>query len=980
MNTGELRITTLNAQGLPISVEDNAGETANYSYDSEGDLLSIDDPQGNVTNYTYDSEGRRLSMADPDRGNWRYTYDPYGEMTEMVSPNEAAAGTKTTFSYDALGRMTQRSQPDQTDDWQYDGGTSGCLSWQGHVGPCIGKLTSETSYTSSGTPISQHTYTYGPAGPLVVSTTQVGTGATYSFTTTRTNGLLDTVQYPSGFEIKYGYDSIGELSIVSCIGGCTTSAPPLLWQLNTTNAAGQITQETDGNGVVTNNTYDPAVDTLTATQAGAGSTPTGVANFTYTYDNAGNLVQRQDLNENLTENFQYDNLYRLTTDSLTVGSTTTSVNLTYDMVGNITSKSDVGIYRYGGSYGGSGPATGPHQIASITCATGASCASLDNVNTNYTYDLDGNTLAGNGYTFTWTSYDLANTIKKGNTTFAYAYDADHNRVSQVRSISGGATTSTEFVNNSGYGQFSELQNNSTWIDYIVAGGKLIGLRITPPSSLGSSRCGLSSSGPCNLFFVTDHLGSVAVITNDSGTVLERDSYDPWGKRRYPNGVSDVNNTVKSRTTRGFIGQEMLQDGAGFELVNLNARMYDPVTGRFLSPDPQLPKGGDQVDLLNSYTYCDNNPLSLSDPTGQSFLAIFAAIVAIVVAVVFHIWLPGIETYLWGAGAYTTAGGWEVANAAIAGAVSGAASSAISSGGNLDATLMGLGIGAGTGAAFGGVGAATDGGSTSPFGKFLVTNGVKAAATDVDYAAQIAGDGLVGGLSSKAAGGSFESGFLAAGFSNAFGNNLLGHYLMQDGGNRLTFYNVAEQAITGGVGSVIGGGSFENGAITGSFRYLFNECASGKCWTTSAEHALAASGNYSGYYKLACADGDAYACQAGQIASGNGFWSWATTMRLRIEDDLWGSIGLNGTNMNSIRSALALGYANYLPDSQAQAIVPSASAIAEIHWQVFGAFGIPPSAFGGTPFAGDLPFAASNGTMFTHGIIMGGQGWCPNCGP
>ncbi|MBU6449571.1 MAG: hypothetical protein KGQ26_08105 [Rhodospirillales bacterium] len=54
------------------------------------------------------------------------------------------------------------------------------------------------------------------------------------------------------------------------------------------------------------------------------------------------------------------------------------------------------------------------------------------------------------------------------------------------------------------------------------------------------------------------------------------------------------------------------------------------------------------------------------------------------------------------------------------------------------------------------------------------------------------------------------------FSNVVGGSLLNN------GGHLDAYNVAAEAVTGGVGSVIGGGSFENGAITGSFRYLFSQ--------------------------------------------------------------------------------------------------------------------------------------------------------------
>ena len=63
---------------------------------------------------------------------------------------------------------------------------------------------------------------------------------------------------------------------------------------------------------------------------------------------------------------------------------------------------------------------------------------------------------------------------------------------------------------------------------------------------------------------------------------------------------------------GYCGHEHLPE---FNLLNMNARLYDPWTARFLSPDPyvQLP---DFTQSFNRYSYCLNNPLKLVDITGE----------------------------------------------------------------------------------------------------------------------------------------------------------------------------------------------------------------------------------------------------------------------------------------------------------------------------------------------------------------------------
>jgi RHS repeat-associated protein len=117
------------------------------------------------------------------------------------------------------------------------------------------------------------------------------------------------------------------------------------------------------------------------------------------------------------------------------------------------------------------------------------------------------------------------------------------------------------------------------------------------------------------YFHTDHLGSIAVITDENGSVVERDSYDAWGKRRFPNGADDPTGSITSQTTRGFTGQEELTDVG---LVHLNGRVYDPLIGRMMSADPFVPDPMNGQ-AWNRYSYVIDNPLAFTDPNGYCFL-------------------------------------------------------------------------------------------------------------------------------------------------------------------------------------------------------------------------------------------------------------------------------------------------------------------------------------------------------------------------
>ena len=85
------------------------------------------------------------------------------------------------------------------------------------------------------------------------------------------------------------------------------------------------------------------------------------------------------------------------------------------------------------------------------------------------------------------------------------------------------------------------------------------------------------------------------------------SYDAWGKQ-----------TIKLNKIglqRGYTGYEMRND---FDIINMNGRLYDSVLGRFLSPDNfvQMP---DNAQRYNRYSYCLNNPLKCTDPSGEAFV-------------------------------------------------------------------------------------------------------------------------------------------------------------------------------------------------------------------------------------------------------------------------------------------------------------------------------------------------------------------------
>ncbi len=65
------------------------------------------------------------------------------------------------------------------------------------------------------------------------------------------------------------------------------------------------------------------------------------------------------------------------------------------------------------------------------------------------------------------------------------------------------------------------------------------------------------------------------------------------------------------TKRGFTGHEHIDE---LELIHMNGRVYDPETGRFMSPDPFV-KDPYNTQGFNRYAYVLGNPLKYVDPSG-----------------------------------------------------------------------------------------------------------------------------------------------------------------------------------------------------------------------------------------------------------------------------------------------------------------------------------------------------------------------------
>ncbi|HJQ68548.1 MAG TPA: RHS repeat-associated core domain-containing protein [Blastocatellia bacterium] len=568
------RLVTVNEQDVTGAL----AQSTNYSYDLLNNLTQVDQG-GQLRKFKYDALSRLLferipeqqaTIADgPNTWTSKFTYTSFN----AVATRQDARGVITTYTYDTLNRLAQKSyntvSPIPTAPavtYTYD--SYGASTSNGD----LMRIQVGTDY--------EEWYTFDSLKRLTEVTRRLGS----AFYTTghQYNDIdqLTRLTYPSNRAVTIGHDSRGRVDGLTEVGTSTNYLSSISY-----NEAGQATGLTLGNGVVEVYGYDANRMQMTIQKAGTIAPYTNRLDLTYSYQAAAGQMGAGSTAGNASQ------LMNITG---TINGTAESASYTYDLQGRLVTSSQTtngasaqrrfGYDRWGNRTGAWDATSGGNQIQSVTIdQTG----SVDNNRVKavsgqvYAYDAAGNLLNDGAHTYTYDSENRL--VSVDGTAGQYSYDHQNRRWKKEA-----AGTTVHYV---WEGPQAIAEHNSSTgavlTDYIYLGSRMVA----------------KVEGGTPRYFLNDRL-SARVVMDSGGVVIGRQGHLPFGEDIAVGGTTDKHKLTSYE-----------RDGESGLDYAIN-RGYSPAVGRFLQADPYRASGGKEFpQSWNRYSYVQNVPTNLVDRTG-----------------------------------------------------------------------------------------------------------------------------------------------------------------------------------------------------------------------------------------------------------------------------------------------------------------------------------------------------------------------------
>lgn len=534
---------------------------------------------------SYDVKGQLRRHVDPIGGVSTFSYDLIGRTIRIVRPEsaqvlvldaagnpvEVRAGTERVLrTFDAAGRLVavrhgSAASAPVATYTYHDAGAPAPADAGAHT---LGGRLVRIDDASGVTVVD-----YDARGRLARKTmTPTGLGTFTIELTHRSDDLLAAVRYPGGRLARYRYTPTGFLAGIDGI------IEEIRYDL-----AGRRTSTRFANGVVAEQGYDPLTGWLTGMSLTGPGGP--LRSTALSHDLAGNVTAVSSPDADLTWGYGYDHGYRLIWATGAAGTLTYG----YDAATNLRSSSALGACTYGA---GGAPAS------VLTGAGGGT----------YGYDAQGRMTSA-----PWGQH---------------RFDAEGHLVEIT--VAGGARQRMTYGRGGALMRLVATAADGTTRD-VATPDPLLSIEDGRPvlHVTDGDQVVARLEETRTAYLHRDHLGSLALVTDDTGALALRIAYDPYGVVTGRTGPwAPPGPAAGGPDLGGFGTGRDPGHGLGHGLVLLGSRWYCPALGRFLSPDPMVTDVADPA-AWNAYAYCRGNPTSYLDPTGRDFWKIFAAVVATV---------------------------------------------------------------------------------------------------------------------------------------------------------------------------------------------------------------------------------------------------------------------------------------------------------------------------------------------------------------
>ncbi len=573
---GRAESTAYDAAGRASVRTDALGRSTLYAYDYLGHLVSVTDALGQLTQYSYDERGAKTAQVDARNDRTGFLYDfVTGVETARFLPDSSIERR----AVDATGQVVLRTDfMGQTTSYAYD---------------LRGRVLSRTY--PDGSVVS---FTYTPTGRRATMTDALGT-TSYGYDS---RDRVVQMTYPDGRALAYGYDAHGNrTSLTAKVGGTSLGTTTGYDAANRPNritdplarsfalaydADGNRTELQAPNTTSTTYAYD-ARNRLMSLSTVQGTSANPVLSVAYTLDDAGRRTQVTEGDGTLRA-YAYDGIDRLTGETVT-GALSYAKTFAYDPVGNRRTQTTTGA----------GAATVNYTYDTrdrLTTETG----------TSYAYDANGNVTSKSGEAvYAW---DFENRLTGANMTagpaVAHQYDADGNRVQTSVTASGGSAATTNMLVDT-VGCASCGGGLSQVVAETDGTGNLIAVYVRSQDELLKLMRPGSTPGMWTSRFVHgDGLGSVRVLTDESGTISNTRAYEAFGTKNTEAGSDPL--------TYGFAGEPFQAES---QLAYHRARWMDARVGRFGGMD-QVDGQNERPMTMHRYVYGTNRPTTVTDPSGN----------------------------------------------------------------------------------------------------------------------------------------------------------------------------------------------------------------------------------------------------------------------------------------------------------------------------------------------------------------------------